>query len=163
MLDINSISVTTFTNVSPFQQVVFSFVNGFLYWANTFKCNKVPFAYFCLFVLFPLFQETDLNKNIATSVKECSACGFLYEFYGFQSYIQAHDTIYKNKLDLNIRLEVAVFIKIYPLSVEEVPIHSYFAYINSVIIKDVVLLKSFFCVHLYYPLVFILQILNILG
>ena len=30
MLDSNSISVTTFTNVSPFQQVVFSFVNGFL-------------------------------------------------------------------------------------------------------------------------------------
>ena len=56
MLDINCISSTTFTDVSPFQQVVFLFVSGFLYWAKTFECNKVPFAYF-LFYFFCFMRQ----------------------------------------------------------------------------------------------------------
>ena len=84
ILDINTLSVIPFPNIFS-HSIGFLFVDGFLCCTKYLRLISFHIFIFAFFS-FTLGEQSQIYFCI--SVKKCSACVFLYEFYGFRSYIQ---------------------------------------------------------------------------
>ena len=78
ILEINPMSVSSFTNFLPFFRLSFCLVYGFLCCAKAFQFSQVPFVYFCFYCH---NSRRQVKKDLAVIYhKECSDCFPLRDF-----------------------------------------------------------------------------------